>query len=340
MSTTPYQHAAEQLILARLLVANKKPPELGAIKEQLAKFFTRLGKSESNKVIEAAFECLISSGLVRKKPLALTDEGRNQSMRFWDIDKVPDTKNPWETLKRLYIVPKVLGLQRDQIKGKDKAKPEVILTAFIKEKHGLPADAITSSQVLNAISWQRLGMISSKSFTAKEVVTRLVLKSESKSKVTPEQLVKKLAKAELGSIGVRDDLLNVAISNWIVEDASDATITATQKVEAHEPNETHPMSPNGLLDFARQTLLAAEHSRTGWFGENKVFVSHAWKQLIAVPEFSGMALDDFKDRLLDAHRHHLLELSRADLVERMDPNDVAASEIEYLNARFHFVRVH
>jgi hypothetical protein len=48
--------------------------------------------------------------------------------------------------------------------------------------------------------------------------------------------------------------------------------------------------------------------------------------------------DAFKARLVSAHRQQLLELSRADLVEAMDPKDVDASEARYLRSTFHFVR--
>ena len=51
-----------------------------------------------------------------------------------------------------------------------------------------------------------------------------------------------------------------------------------------------------------------------------------------------MGLDAFKSRLVEAHRADLLTLVRADLVEAMDPQDVAASEARYLNATFHFIR--
>ncbi len=40
-----------------------------------------------------------------------------------------------------------------------------------------------------------------------------------------------------------------------------------------------------------------------------------------------------------ANNARLLDLSRADLVQAMDPDDVRLSEVNYLNATFHFVRI-
>ena len=47
----------------------------------------------------------------------------------------------------------------------------------------------------------------------------------------------------------------------------------------------------------------------------------------------------FKQRLAEANNARLLDLSRADLVQAMDPEDVRLSEVAYLNATFHFIRI-
>lgn len=96
--------------------------------------------------------------------------------------------------------------------------------------------------------------------------------------------------------------------------------------------------PNDDAGFAKRVLEAARASKTGRFGHDKVFISHVLRQLTD----EGARVNDageFKERLVSVHRHRLLSLSRADLVEAMDPRDVAASETRYLNATFHFVRV-
>ena len=52
-----------------------------------------------------------------------------------------------------------------------------------------------------------------------------------------------------------------------------------------------------------------------------------------------MDLPSFKRQLLDANRARLVKLSRADLVQLMEPEDVKESEISYLNAEFHFLLI-
>jgi hypothetical protein len=45
------------------------------------------------------------------------------------------------------------------------------------------------------------------------------------------------------------------------------------------------------------------------------------------------------ERLVEANHAGLLHLSRADLVQAMDPADVRESEASYLGAPFHFIRI-
>jgi len=52
-----------------------------------------------------------------------------------------------------------------------------------------------------------------------------------------------------------------------------------------------------------------------------------------------MDLESFKRMLLRANQKGLLSLSRADLVEAMNAEDVRRSEIESLGDTVHFVRV-
>ena len=92
----------------------------------------------------------------------------------------------------------------------------------------------------------------------------------------------------------------------------------------------------GLEDFARQVRDAAGRARSGVFGDRKVFISALWRDLSGPGDGAG-SLEQFKQRLVEANRRGLLRLYRADLVEEMDPAEVAASATRYLDATFHFV---
>ncbi len=84
---------------------------------------------------------------------------------------------------------------------------------------------------------------------------------------------------------------------------------------------------------------AARDCPTGRYGDHKVFIAHVWDRLKPEPDFAGMDLDGFKRALAEANNLRLIDLARADLVQAMDPEDVRRSEVQYLNATFHFVRI-
>jgi hypothetical protein len=94
-----------------------------------------------------------------------------------------------------------------------------------------------------------------------------------------------------------------------------------------------------LAAFAAQVLDAARRSPSGWFGDDRVFISHVWRQYKRKHGRAGLALELFKVKLVEANRQRLLSLARADMAPQLDQKDVKASETNYLSATFHFVCV-
>jgi hypothetical protein len=92
-----------------------------------------------------------------------------------------------------------------------------------------------------------------------------------------------------------------------------------------------------LPAFAKRVNATAKRMiarGVGNFGDDKVFTHAVW----AVGKFD-LTLPDFKEMLLHAHKARLLTLSRADLVEAMDPYDVKRSLITNGGAEYNFIRV-
>jgi hypothetical protein len=116
-------------------------------------------------------------------------------------------------------------------------------------------------------------------------------------------------------------------------------IVARSVATGEKATDEGPAQPVFDLEaFAREVLAAAAACRTGCFGDDKVFISHVWPLYAERPGRRVREVEAFKRRLVEAHRADLLTLVRADLVEAMDPGDVAESETRYLNAAFHFIR--
>jgi hypothetical protein len=99
-------------------------------------------------------------------------------------------------------------------------------------------------------------------------------------------------------------------------------------------------------EFAHQAAAAAARvPRSHRFGEDRVFIHHAYEEFRKTPAGRDMLLVTFKSRLLDVNRQRLVNLSRADLVEAMSKSDVRRSGTVVpgpggtVEASFNFIRL-
>ena len=105
-----------------------------------------------------------------------------------------------------------------------------------------------------------------------------------------------------------------------------------------QPPKAQTTEPFDLTAFAATVrALATKSPPKDRFHDNKVFIVALWRAIQREPNFPRLSLPEFKERLVEANSQNLLRLSRADLVQAMDPQLVADSETTYLNATFHFV---
>ncbi len=126
-------------------------------------------------------------------------------------------------------------------------------------------------------------------------------------------------KKNANSLTLRNAILLKALDGAKVED---------------EPSKVTAFS---LEAFAVKVKEAAKNSKTGWFGNNKVFISHVWQQLKIEGNDFGLTEEQYKSYLIEASKEGLIRLARADLPDAADPNDVQTSEISYLTGVFHFI---
>lgn len=321
MSVVSLQELVGQLILARLLVPERKPLSRAALKKPLDALRPRLTASEIDAQFEQSLSRLIDEGSISDSPLALTASGRTSTLAFWKIERIP-ARIRWEELKRDYLLPRLVGLPAAATKYRSRD----VIAAILTRHHALPDDVDSDPEsIIHALAWRQLGIESTARFTPEAVISRILLNS--KKKASAGEVARQLAAKSLETPA--KDLFSGALRRWIVA----AEIESASRSEPIQSED----SPATLSQFAASTLAAAETNATGRFGTNKVFISHVWDSLRRDPDHSEIPLPQFKQRLLDAHRQGLLELSRADLVERMPADDLASSETNYFDAVFHFV---
>lgn len=106
-------------------------------------------------------------------------------------------------------------------------------------------------------------------------------------------------------------------------------------------SENTPIGGQKALErFVSALHSAARRSKTGLFGDNKIFISHLYRQMEREGTHEDMTLEQFKQVLLELNRTDHVNLSRADLAYAMDQTDVSESFTEHpAGATFHFMRL-
>jgi hypothetical protein len=315
---------AADLFLVRLLPAVKRPPSPKKVGDDLAKFFRHPPAPEQWQELA---ERLRVQGLIEAKSPRLTEVGRARALDFLGVNELPRRVN-WKTVKARYLLLKVLGLAPTAPDAAKRVQDKDRLAALLlRRRFRLPVGTGSSfTEVLTALACRELGFPDATSMRdlKARALNRLLGATEP---LDDEQLAKQIPLVLLGAPrrgmdGLRDTIL----CGW-----------ADGPKETGEATPLTVSSEFDIQTFANTVKAAARDCPTGRFGDNKVFISHVWRQLCDEPGFPRLDLAAFKQKLVEANTRNLLTLSRADLVQIMNPTDVSESETHYLNAVFHFV---
>lgn len=326
MSSTELE-TLDLMILARLL----QPATAAKARADIGKLVSaRLSPGEWTATFETCFNGLIGRKLIGPPPgkksgktFSVTDDGRSRVLRFLQISVAP-TKLTWATLQAEFLLPMAMGFPPGSGEARRlKSAPQLKLAMIARSKQLSLPDGATAKHVLAALAWKLIGIESEADFTAEHVIQRLALGQTASRKPTSAQITSALAASAVGSTkATAAELRAAAIRQWLLA-----------------PPNVGCSADDDIKHFAGQVIEAARRCPpAGRFGENKVFISHIWRQMNH-PAREPLDLSRFKQRLLEANRDGLLQLSRADLVEAMDPVDVRESSTVYDNATFHFVRI-
>lgn len=323
-TATATDTAIADLVLVRMSLPSKTPVAPSAVRKDVSKL---LGLDISAAVFDDVRSELASAGFLTKgnrNTFALADAGRERAMRFLGVTDLPSRTN-WSTVIAKYLFPKAAGVSADAAAKLDNGDK---LAAFLlKRKYGLAAGAGTTvNRVLEAVACKELGFPDE---TTLEGVLCVVLSKVMRSdQLTKEKIAKQLPLFETGVTAAKAD----AVRSKLVRDWLRGAAVAAL------PPESPPDEPFDLNAFASTVrALAASSPPQDRFHDNKVFIAALWRSSQREPNFPRLSLPEFKHHLVEANSRNLLHLSRADLVQAMDPRLVADSETGYLNATFHFV---
>ncbi len=346
MSNKTFSDLVEGLILARLLVTTEKKTERSRVKTGVGQIAgQRMSTAEWTQLFDECFQRLVESAAITARPLQLTEAGRQRALRFLGIQHSPANLS-WTAVKRRYLTARALGIDRpdhDSRQGLEKA--DNLRGAILRREHNLKlGDCPTLNRAAEALAWKQLGVQTDRPFNKKEVVAYLVRRALGQESPPvgndgkdPDRVA--ASQAVLKAIGAKtaggSQLHDAALRHWVDQVAR--TEEPGDRKSTPSPSEAAAVA--GLSAFAGTIKEAAKSCPEGRFGDNKVFISHVWRRVQADATLGISDFPEFQRMLVEGHRQGLLHLSQADLVEAMDPRDVAESATPYVNMTFHFIRV-
>lgn len=292
----------------------------------------RLSSADAAAAVDEALTAAAAAAELERGrgSLVLSDAGRARATELFGLDAWP--KLTWRRARETLLPRHALGLAGDGKGGSDGLRAAVLVRA-----HGLDERAGRSlPRARDQLLWKLLGVDRQEPFTHGAVVSFLLGRAlGSERTLKPEVALEQLAAQAVGARRREARLLAAAIiDRWLSDGATAIAqpLAVAAPENGHGPTSSWPDQPEQL---AARILDTARGMHSGRFGDDKVFVSHLFRELH--PPYAS--LDRFKEELLELHRERHLTLSRADLVEAMNPRDVAESEIRQHNATFHFVRL-
>jgi hypothetical protein len=351
----------ELLILTRLLPVGEKGETTAKIQKDLEPL---LGHRWSGAVLTAVLDrALIKLGSIslvtspsvpvnakgkrKAKPpepkYLLTPTGREQGLQQLGVQSLAP-KTTWAVVKKIHLPAIAIGLTSPNAAAlKSIGSDPGFKAALLKSLFQLPFDGCpTQAQAIDALSWKLLGVESIEKFSVGAVQKVLFHRALGEPAARPVDAKKAVDLLLAHRIGARrndaKEFREALLRSWI-DQALDGLGRAHRHSSSRPDDHAPPAPPIDLLHFAGRVLAAARGCPTGRHGDSKVFIVHVWRTLQDEPEFREMGYLTFKQRLAEANNARLLDLSRADLVQAMDPDDVRLSEVAYLNATFHFIRI-
>lgn len=308
--TTHFVDPVETALLARLLVSSRRSPSEAEVLKSLRPL---IGASDGR--LRTTLARLEADGL-RSSDMRLTAKGKQ---RICDALGVSAERPPtqWRAVKARLVE---VALGHTATRRSRPLTAANVRAAALAGKLGLPS-AASPTDVLDAWAARELGM-GDQRLTIANVRAYALSRALGIGALRNPKHIASIASAKVLGVPRTDanTVRDAILRDWLVE-----------------PKRT-PVAADDLSGFASRVKdVARGMNDDNRFGRFKVFIAPIWQRMRAASSLEPMSEGDFKEKLVAAHRAGFLRLTRADLTPAMAPQLVAASEVPYLNAVFHFV---
>ncbi|HEY6882383.1 MAG TPA: hypothetical protein VI299_30335 [Polyangiales bacterium] len=317
------------LVLARLLPENNKGHARANVVKSVAALLPGVNGKDS---AERAWDEVLAKSWADNKG-RLTAGGRRELSERLRVEKFPNVRT-WADVQRLLLGPIALGMPAPAVKGADFAADVVCAV------HSFSATSLRAA--VDRLAWRALGVETEMAFTPFSVQRHLLRELVPRGESTPEKFRKQVAARFVQSNDSRPQKLReAALRQWVRGGKLATPVTDPAKPESRGlvviANDNTNRAETSLERFAEAVMDTARKPGVTRFHDDRAFIGSIWEHMRGRSPVFEMPLDAFKEKLVQAHRQKLIRMSRADLVQAMDPAEVARSEARYLSATFHFV---
>lgn len=365
------------LVLAR--IATEGGATRNMVTRDLAVYVAnKLSPAEWRQTAVQALDHIVRHGLATEKRgrLTVTGQGLTHVHNFLALSK--DDAPSWQVRRDVDLIAKAIGLKSlSAQKRKLIATPDGLRVLIVQHAFGISGRKGQTPAKLRAalavVALERAfgkkikaGLGEKTNLPAK--ASRLLagqLLDQAREFSTDAQLIAHIAADQVGARQTSLDELRQALlcrlSNALLDDKADKpkpekiatpsvpapnTRRDEAKLTLQAANDTTPLAPAetstalpSAAQFVRVVHAAASSCAEGWPGNKKAFISRVWQSIRDGQSAWKLTEDDFKLRLVEAHRAGEIILAGADLKNKTDLNDFEQSATRYKNTVWHFIRV-
>lgn len=327
----------------------------------------RLTAAEWRRDLDQLVFTLLAEGLVVTQRMRLTasDTGRAAVVQF--LGAPLPARAEWTEVRDIMLVGRALGIEVGQgARRKKLESAQGLRGAILEHSFGLPAAASRSVPGLRdtlarraAPRGQQPTKTRSKNganptIKARRAVERLLRRP--REFASDAALLAELAAEQVGAQQTSVPSLRKAILRKLIGRPIEFRPVEIRPVETRSsmlraspteadwlgtsarPSVAAAMPPDAST-FCRIVTHIARSCAEGWDGNRRAYICNVWRGVAeAHPEW-GLAIDDFKSRLVEAHKAGGLTLAYADLRNKDNIELVQASAVRDRNNEWHFVRV-
>ena len=339
------------VVLTRIVSAGAHGVTRATVRQDLAPLVAnRLSPAEWRGEHDLLLVDLFGEGLVLQVKARLCASEKGVALAAGFLGGKDVSGLDWTEVRDVVLVARALGLEALKPPKKKRLSSAIGLrSAIVERAFGIVAKgkagpaAIRKALARKALSGSA-GAKARSADAAREAAAGLLRRP--RKIANDNELLALLAAEQVGSPQTAAPALRTSLLRRLIAKAADAPKSAPRPASAPAVLASGKFAPvvavadrgGDLAAFAAEVNRVARQIGDGWLGSRRAFIARVHEKMQESCRLAG-SIEEFKTRLVEAHREGRVTLVYADLRDRASLADVQRSAVRYKNMEWHFVRV-